>query len=741
MTYRNTLLLIIAIIAGGACTQNPTEYNGLEVNLEYAPEWWQTAIGLPDDHMKTVVGKEGQMYYDFVRVLAKRDKHGPFRGFRTEFYLQLPETCQWKDQQIASPKIPIVETLFESNSLQIQQSSFTVAPAFVDKLSNEENQYLGVKAQRDYNSNDSIIGAPRNDISIVKYVNNGEETIVFSPVMHINTVYNFEAELDGYFVNIGEHLKVKFSQKIVDSKVHSKKLKVFKDSVEAFYYTLTLDQIELKPGEEQSFTYGVNAGQDPVIVPNSVEQAESLKQSSNNYWANLDLPYNKISVPDQGIQNIVNSSVRNIFQARENDNGMLSFQVGPTVYRGLWVVDGAFLLESMTFLDQKRDVRNGIEYLMGYQNADGSFEMIKDHWKETGIVLWAVSNHAKLTGDKEWLESNWSKMERAFDYIDTMRTRASVDTDAPNYGLIPAGNSDGGLWGLFPEYTNIYWSLNGMKAAIESAKWLNKESTADKWQKEYDEFYALFRKAAERDMKVDEFGNDYLPVRMEDPDNVLPQKAQWAFLHSIFPGKIYPEDDDLVKANMKMLKAVEREGLTYNTGWHNDGVWNYFPSFMGHALLWNHKGDEAVKKLYAMANHVSPTLAWREEQSVKTSDFSPVGDMPHNWASAEFIRLVRHLIALERGGELHLFEGLPKEWTNPGMKTELNGVLTHFGVLSLKLSVSDNGKEADLFVDMEEYKDADLSNVILHTKNIDNNEEETKLNADFPINYTIKIGS
>ena len=39
--------------------------------------------------------------------------------------------------------------------------------------------------------------------------------------------------------------------------------------------------------------------------------------------------------------------------------------------------------------------------------------------------------------------------------------------------------------------------------------------------------------------------------------------------------------------------------------------------------------------------------------------------MPHNWASAEFIRLTVHLLALDRGDELHLLEGLPPSGSGP----------------------------------------------------------------------------
>jgi hypothetical protein len=67
--------------------------------------------------------------------------------------------------------------------------------------------------------------------------------------------------------------------------------------------------------------------------------------------------------------------------------------------------------------------------------------------------------------------------------------------------------------------------------------------------------------------------------------------------------------------------------------------------------------------------------------------------MPHNWASGEFIRLVRHLVILERGGELHLLEGLPRSWTKPGDALALRDIPTSFGPVSVGLRVDDTGAE------------------------------------------------
>ena len=142
---------------------------------------------------------------------------------------------------------------------------------------------------------------------------------------------------------------------------------------------------------------------------------------------------------------------------------------------------------------------------------------------------------------------------------------------------------------------------------------------------------------------------------------------------------------------MAMLKAVEQEGLVQDTGWLKDGIWTYFGSFYGHAWLWLGQGDKAARTLYAFGNHASPLLVWREEQLLAGQGDQVVGDMPHNWASAEFIRLVRHSLILERGDELHLFEAMPAKWARPGAVTRVRDIATEFGPLSLEFRVARNG--------------------------------------------------
>jgi hypothetical protein len=85
--------------------------------------------------------------------------------------------------------------------------------------------------------------------------------------------------------------------------------------------------------------------------------------------------------------------------------------------------------------------------------------------------------------------------------------------------------------------------------------------------------------------------------------------------------------------------------------------------------------------------------------------------MPHNWASAEFIRLTTHLLELDRGDELHLLEGMPAQWLKAGMTTKLNGVQTPFGSLRMTVQVDQQGRTATLEV---KPLNANCKSVVVH---------------------------
>jgi arylsulfatase A-like enzyme len=776
------------------------------VDFRFAPERWQTCIGLPDDPFKSIVGHDGGFYYDYSKAQGRR--------FGTQLHVELDTDAKAAptQQHLHSPRVPVVTTRHKQGALELRQVAWANAPAgqTVDEWSAQRADFLSLTV-----ANTGETASParlrlktgatvslRLDDSRTRLVTeNGQTFCWFSrpcqpaeagpapsairslhPLAVTRNWSQPNKPCDACFkdVLVGHKSPLEFEFVAGKGRKHVVKLGL----LEAFYsapgkrpleiqiegktvrsldlvkeygqntpvllefpaedtngdgklsiaihsapgavdtntiltslrilsadgatlalvdadhlpsmprpLTLTWDLGKLDPGRETELLVVVPQGAQAKRAAGPFDgKAES--QRAIAFWEKAALPYGSIEVPDAGIQAVLDSCVRNIYQAREIKNGLPAFQVGPTIYRGLWVVDGAFLMEAVTMLGRVEEARNGLRYLLGFQRADGGIEIIERHWKETGIMLWAVTRHARLTGDPAWLREVWPKIERGVDYIRHMRQ--ITDPQSPNYRLVPDGFSDGGVAGSYPEYTNIYWTLNGLRAACEAAAWLGKDEQARQWRREFDDFMAAFRKAAERDARLDEHGNRFVPVRMRDDQNLAPQRGQWAFLHAIFPGKLFAPDDKLMRGTLATLQANERQGLVYGASVPH-AIWAYLGSFYAHGWLWLGDGAKAARTLYAFANHASPLMVWREEQ-VPLGEHDPrdFGDMPHNWASAEFIRLVRHLLVLERGDELHLLEGLPGAWLKPGAVTRLRGVLTEFGPLGLELRVAADGRSARL---------------------------------------------
>ncbi len=638
----------------------------LRVDFRYAVPWWQTPICLPDDAEKTLVGKEGELLYQYPvkpdnEVL--NDFPRPFPGFQARISVDMDEGSQWTSQELASPAVPIVRTIRRHVPVEMIQEAFAMTPA-----------------------NDSPT-AGRCDVMLVRLQNAGDQPTTVKPVITIESPSPMTMMERAQQVKIGDATRVVFSRSIAEAKAGGGKR------------ILQMESVLLPAREEQSLAVSITRGKDPRPGPTNLKDIEMLRARAACYWSNGRIPYDRIQVGDPGIQALLDSSIRNIYQAREIKRGLPAFQVGPTVYRLFAIADSAFILEATTYFGRSDEARDGVRYLLSLQRKDGGFSGFPNHWSEAGYVLWAVTRQARLTGDKHWLGQQWPQLERAVAFIMRLRRQASADPRALYYRLIPPGFADGGLRDVLPEYTNVYWSLLGMRAASDAAQWLGKTQQADQWRREYDDFYAAFRQAAQRDMRRDAHGNLYLPIVMGSKSNELPQRAQWAFCHTVFPGKLFSSDDPLVRGNMAMLQSVECEGAVLGTGWLADGIWAYFASYYAHAWLWLGDGQKAAEILYAFANHAAPTLVWREEQMPRGKGDQVIGDIPHNWASAEFIRLVRHLLVLERGNDLHLLEGMPAVWARPGAVTRLQGMPTEFGPMSFELRVSSDGHTARLRVD------------------------------------------
>ena len=790
----------------------------LKLDFRYAPERWQTCIGLPDDPHKSIVGSDGGLYYDYgggrffdfhVRVrgdLETRGDEGPVRQhlmnpkvpvvitekrygglwLRQRTWAQVPDgrdLTQWSRERVdylwlevenccrTSQRGRIVLQIDSNSRLQVdrdmqcvhrvrgQRVFCRVSPKCVSYLPRAEQEGHPVQQilpQRppsvslnwgrptrpcDERFRNVLVGYGR-PLGFTFPVEAGREYCIAFGLLeswheaagkrplelciedqvvrrvdlvadygrHQPAVLTFEAtdtngdgllEMEIRPIAAAEDQNtvlaalwifgvqdVPSSEQILMGRADSRALAIY-DANSRLQNPLRLSFAEkdFEPGQKEHVLVALGRGEE-ADVSVSVDGAPRELDRALRYWEeDVDLPFDCIRIPDAAVQDLLNSCIRNIYQARELRHGSPAFQVGPTCYRGTWAADGPFILEAVAYLGRAKEARAGLELQLEKDEGPGGITFSKKY----GLRLWMILRHWQLTGDDAWLEKTWPKVQFNVEKIIECRQMTRKDPSQANYGLMPIGFGDGGLGGRHREYTSVYWTLAGLKAATAIAEHLE-QPLASAWQAEYADYWECFEKARLRDKRRDDHGNEYVPVTMQGEQPQMPQRGAWAFLHSIYPGRIFASDDELMRGTLAMLDANQREGLIYGTGWDPAGIWTYAGSFYGHAHLWLGHSRESAAILYAFANHACPLLCWREEQNLRGEPEKYVGDMPHNWASAEFIRMIRHLLILERGRELHLLEGMPHVWSRPGDAIRMTEMPTSFGPVSLSVQVAKDGR-------------------------------------------------
>ncbi|MCA1572095.1 MAG: cytochrome P450 [Chloroflexi bacterium] len=415
-------------------------------------------------------------------------------------------------------------------------------------------------------------------------------------------------------------------------------------------------------------------------------------------------------MPDRGVMDLLTASARSIAQARMTRDGLTEFQVGAAIYRGSWMLDGLFLMEAAQFLGLEGQAAEALEAVLRRAADDGTLAIIPTHLKETAVGMAAIIRQHELFDGKALPTGESEVVRRALRRIDQLRLQGGEHGMPPAFG-------DGGLDGERYELTTLLWTLAALSIVRRSDVVPDDLRAAASMLAE--NLHVTFRNRAERDMQPLVSGGAYLPMfdprsvlhhRMPDfvgePDpwqRVNPGTATYALAHAIYPGEVFDPDDPVVTNLCRLLEEIDdEEGIPGDTGWlPYRAVWTYAASFYAHVWLYAGRPDKAIDYLYAFANHAAPTGVWREEQSITSSgNRLRYGDMPHNWASAEFVRLVRNLLVFERGNELELLAGIRPSWLHADAEIVVERTPTRYGRLSLHVSVnSQNEVNIDLDAD------------------------------------------
>jgi hypothetical protein len=638
------------------------------VDFRYAPRNQQSTICFPDDSRKTIVGQAGDLRYGYVKSFsAGMENFGTviefsLAGFRDDKILH-----QW----IESPAVPIVHTLIDRPAATFELIAFATRRAGEGRV---DNVLLSIKSKS------------RSKLGRVAVV----------PKIHIRTCERLELESYSVPTAIVRAHGGK-SPLLVAAQINNHLENCMLWEEEGF--TLYLPHGE--SSEEVPARYFVRLPQEnqsSETLTEHLHDPEMLLAEAREFWRNWK-PFGTTNWSCPGRHGeFLTACARNIQQAREIKNDRLVFQVGPTQYRGLWIVDGNFLLEAARYLGYDQAADEGLRSEWSKQAESGQIiaESGGEHWKDTAIAMFTLVRQCELKQDWTFFRELEPNVVHALEFLISLRDQArSGPSINGRYGLLAPGFADGGIGGVRSEFTNTVWTLAALRAVANAADQLKMSSLA-KAREFYRELYEAFQQMAKREMLRHPAGFEYLPMIAHDDPSVTdpdpwnrprPQTAQWALAHSIFPGEVFEKNDPIVRGYIALMQSCTQEDVPAETGWlWHDSLWTYNASFTAHVYLWAGLGDWAHRTFTGFLNHASPLYCWREEQPFQHALVGQDwGDMPHNWASAECVRYLRHMLVLEDDRSLRLINGITATELVPTAHYSLQNSPTRFGRINLEL--------------------------------------------------------
>jgi hypothetical protein len=141
------------------------------------------------------------------------------------------------------------------------------------------------------------------------------------------------------------------------------------------------------------------------------------------------------------------------------------------------------------------------------------------------------------------------------------------------------------------------------------------------------------------------------------------------------------------------MQEVTQEDVPVETGWiYHQGLWTYNAAFVAHMYLWAGLADWARLTFHVFESREPNLCVAGRAAAARSLVANYIGDMPHNWASAECVLYLRHMLALEDGMRLRLLEGIGDFETGEGEPQTITNSPTRFGRIGMALQPEKRGR-------------------------------------------------
>lgn len=451
----------------------------------------------------------------------------------------------------------------------------------------------------------------------------------------------------------------------------------------------------LAPGESRSWVVCIPFGEDqmagrrlvePLLAAaDPVESVRARQRAAVEYWRHATDTFDLLVPPEAA--DVVNTIRSTLAYILINQDGK-AIHPGSRSYERSWIRDGSLTATALLRFGLTREAREFVDWYAPYQFPSGKVPCVVDRRgpdpvpenDSHGELIMAVMNVYRFTGDEAFLRRHWPQVQKAVDYIESLRaermTAEYADSNTADARQEPgkAAVSLHAFYGLMPEsishegysakpmhsYWDDFFTLKGLKDAAEMARVLNEPEAASHYQQLADDFARTLY--ASIGMTMAAHGIGYIPgcVELGDFDATSTTIALWP---------------------CGELGRLPQPALA-NTF---DKYWNGFvrrrddPSFdwvdytpyelrtIGSFVLIGQ--SERAREALAFFMHDRRPRGWNQWPEVvhrdpRTAKF--IGDLPHTWCGSDFVNSVRMMFLYERDADdaIVLLAGIPTDWVS-----------------------------------------------------------------------------
>ena len=363
-----------------------------KVDFRYAPHHAQSTICFPDDPLKTIVGQAGDLRYGFAKsLLVGMEDFSTVIDFSLAGFQDDKVLRQW----IEAPGIPIVHTLIERPAATLELTAFATRHASEGRV---DNVLLTIRAKKG-----SVAVVPK------LHIHTCDKLVLESYTVPTATVSTHESK----------------SPLLVAGQLHND-LGTCMMWEEAGFTLYLPHGTATEEHEARYFVRLPQENQSAAALQEHLQDPEMLLAEAREFWSKWK-PFGATEwAYPQRQGEFLTACARNIQQAREVKNGQLVFQVGPTVYRGLWIVDGNFLLEAARYLGYDQAADEGLRSEWSKQVDSGQIIAAGggEHWKDTAIAMFTLVRQCELKQDWTFFRDLEPNVVRALDFLISLRDQA-----------------------------------------------------------------------------------------------------------------------------------------------------------------------------------------------------------------------------------------------------------------------------------------------------------------------------